>query len=397
MATEACIAEALRFLQCLFTYSDRGHLNIWTSADKRSRWFPVSDLELAAETAIGASRTDNVYFGVGLHAKALGSSARGTASSVCALPGLYMEFDALHPAHTRRDLPPNLAAIKGLLQAFPYPPSLTIHSGHGLQSYWAFQEVWAFGRPEERSDAADLVRRLQHWFRREARENHWHVDNTSDLARVLRVPGTLNRKPGQEPVPVTILHLDEHTRYHPDHFDWLPRVEEPLWQSDDEGSDYPEADLSRILSGCGWMRHCKEDAKGLDEPNWYACLTILARCADGETAAHEFSRSYARYSQDETREKFRHAVESSKPRRCETIRNELDGQRYCSHCPEWGKVRSPIAVGMSTRINVRQPLSARERPAARTLPSAPRPVSTTALAPPLRPRAVPLSTLELPR
>src|SRR5207249_2146161 len=66
----------------------------------------------------------------------------------------------------------------------------------------------------------------------------------------------------------------------------------------------------------------------------------------GAAAAHALSRPYPGYSQRETTEKLAHALQAAGPRTCQSIRNELDGEPYCATCPHWGKIRSPIVLGM---------------------------------------------------
>ena len=57
------------------------------------------------------------------------------------------------------------------------------------------------------------------------------MDNTSDLARVLRIPGTMNRK--REPIPVSVLTEDLSNRYQ------LAAIEEVFKKT---GSPFPGKD-----------------------------------------------------------------------------------------------------------------------------------------------------------
>jgi hypothetical protein len=98
---------------------------------------------------------------------------------------------------------------------------VVIHSGHGLQAYWLFRELWTLPRPADREQAKALCQRLQQAIQAVARAQHWHVDSTFDLARVFRLPGTYNRKAA--PVPVTCLVWEPQQRYSPEEFaDILP-------------------------------------------------------------------------------------------------------------------------------------------------------------------------------
>jgi putative DNA primase/helicase len=89
----------------------------------------------------------------------------------------------------------------------------------------------------------------------------------------------------------------------------------------------PRADASFIVQECAWFHHCRDDAQTLPEPEWYALLSILGRCENGEALAHEWSRVYPGYTPEETAAKLTHALESAGPRTCQNIRHDLDGEQ----------------------------------------------------------------------
>jgi len=112
-------------------------------------------------------------------------------------------------------------------------------------------------------------------------------------------------------------------------------------------SDYPMSDFARIAAGCAFIAHCRNDAAGLPEPDWYILLTISARCKDGTRLSHILSEPYPGYDFYETDAKIYQAMNSTGPYLCETIRR-ING-RYCRTCAYYGKVRSPIVLGWMTR------------------------------------------------
>jgi putative DNA primase/helicase len=393
-------ADTHRFLRAFAGPAAHGFLNLFTLPGAQSHWVPVSDWEGACRQVAMLARSVNVYIACGLHALPQPAGSRGDAAAVCALPGLYVEIDILDPAHRATNLPPTLAAALALIARFPWRPTVIVHSGHGMQVWWLFPEPWAIDSAAERHWLAGLVLRLQLWFQGVASESGWHIDNTADLARVLRVPGTLNRKPGVPIVPVTLLHLDESARYVPADFAWLPESEAKpiaLRSQAAQPRSWPPADLERILSGCAWLRHCRDDAAHLTEPAWYAMLSIVGRCAGGEAAAHQLSRPHPGYTPEETARKLQQALTAAGkdrqpgPRTCTYIRNKLDGETFCSECPHWGKIASPIALGRArntqTSLAVTTPtLSPPVRPAGISLPPIARPVGVC-LSPPGHPGA----------
>jgi putative DNA primase/helicase len=88
------------------------------------------------------------------------------------------------------------------------------------------------------------------------------------------------------------------------------------------------------------MRHAREDAATLVEPEWYAWLSILSRCRDGDRLAHEIGRAHPGYSEAETADKLRRALEESGPRTCAAIRTLSPACRGCTLA-----VTSPVLLG----------------------------------------------------
>lgn len=197
---------AIEFFKAWFANCDRGWITIWTGQDKRTHWFHVKEYKTAAEAAIQLSeRNMDVYFGVGLQQKRL-SSGRGSADTILSIPGVWMDLD-YGDTHAEKNLPPTLEAAMDLLWEFPSEPSIVVHSGHGLHGYWKFFSPWEIETKKEREKAKRYLERFQGTIRHYAAKHGkhgWKLDNTSDLARVLRVPGTMNRK--GDPVEVTIQH-----------------------------------------------------------------------------------------------------------------------------------------------------------------------------------------------
>jgi len=122
--------------------------------------------------------------------------------------------------------------------------------------------------------------------------------------------------------------------------------------------DFPETDLLQMEKQCGWLRHCRDDAwRGDDadllrvgEPEWFAAMSIYARCKDGERLAHERSQPYPSYSRSETAEKLRHAREDGGPRTCGAVAGEDWGRPYCMACPHFEKITTPLQLGRPDSI-----------------------------------------------
>jgi len=210
--------DTLNFFRELYGQCKEGWLTIWTRQDKRTQWFPVTKLEQAAEAAMRLSASGkDVYFGVGLRREPVYKEtkdgrrylARGENEDVIAIPGFWIDIDIASEAHKNTELPQSIDEALQLLEMFNRQPSILVHSGHGLHAYWLLDEPWYFADEADHRKAENYVELFQSAIRTVA-ANHrgWKLDNTADLARVLRVPGTTNYK--AEPLPVQVIKVTQH-------------------------------------------------------------------------------------------------------------------------------------------------------------------------------------------
>ena len=247
----------------------------------------------------------------------------------------------------RHNLPPNEQAALSLVGAVGLPPSVIVHTGHGLQAYWLFREPFVIETAGERKALKSLSRSFQQLIRQLAHARGWMLDPTADLCRLLRIPGAFNRKIADDVRPVAAEYFDrayflENIRELVSGVDEDP---EPQTQKEQQ-SLLPPAKLLPILEGCAWMRRCQDEASSLPEPEWYRMLTVVARCEDAEHWAHELSRPYPKYSHHETHRKLKQASSVKvAPVTCAYVQSDLNGGRFCSECLFRGNVNSPIAIG----------------------------------------------------
>jgi hypothetical protein len=352
--------RASDFFRLLYPLApDETWLTIWESQKRQTYCFPATweGLESAARKAVELDATGvNVYFGLGLRKKELPPEKRGTWKEVVAIPGFWAEVDCKGGCHAVSDERlPGKDEAKEFLLALPVPPSLIVDSGGGLHAYWLFNEPWVLpdgpdGRPDFcREDAALQSERFQKALKVLFTARGWHLDSTADLARALRVPGTHNRKDPKNPRLVQVIHHADKRYTQEDLGRWVTGV---LLQ--DEKRQKPESpvndddekpDANVILEKCAFLRHCRDDAATLSEPEWYAMLTVIARTDGGPELCHELSRPYPRYSERETDQKIKHALEDTGPLTCARIRQDFG--EWCRVCPY--DVTSPILLGRRFR------------------------------------------------
>lgn len=246
----AAVPNRLDFLRALYGDEAPGFLVLWRKEDRRSRWIAAARLE----EVLSIESDEEVYFGVALQdqerALALARTqdpawTRGTSDSVIVVPGVWADIDVRGDAHQRGDLPPSFDAAYELMASFPLAPTLVVHSGHGLQVYWLFKEPWVFEEVGERAQAQTLSRRFQATLQKAAQGRGWSLDDTSDLARILRLPGTFNTKVGdRRQVEVVVSHPEN--RYDP------TEIERYLVEDVPSGAAAPQSsgvDTAAILAG----------------------------------------------------------------------------------------------------------------------------------------------------
>lgn len=205
------------FLEALWPDLGGHHLLLWRLPSRRSEWFQELTSDTIAKIAQWAE-TEDVYAGCGLRHTNLGPTRRGERIEVAAIPGLWIDADYSGPSgkHKKPNLPPTEADAMALIAEMGPPPSAIVHSGHGLQAWWLFREPWVFEEDADRDKAEHLTKAWCDTFRAKARAHGWDADQVGDLPRVMRMPGTWNRKGA--PVPTRLLNLTE-ARYNPDDFE----------------------------------------------------------------------------------------------------------------------------------------------------------------------------------
>lgn len=390
--------ETRRFFEILYgeeVVTSESQLVIWSKTPGKSRrtksntdWCETVDEAVYAVKRRKPNR--DVYFGVCLQDKeqavALArekdekfpESTRGKKASTRVLPALWLDLDVATGTHKAPNLPPSNKDAMELLEGIPVKPSMVVTSGGGLHVYWILKEPWELSDDNERELAENTLLRLQWSVIQAADAKDWKVDRTADLPRVMRVPGSFNRK--AQPIKCEIAKHDQRRRYNPADFDVLPEpgpgplvtqrdrgAPDPAgkpkpkrrgpknsvgnWQEMDEKA--PAADVRGVVKRCSWFRSTLKARKTLDEPSWYAQITILSRCQEpvvglnGHELVHRASQDYLGYSEEETNQKIEHATTTTGPRTCQQI-SQLPGawNNHCSQCQFWGsRVTSPIILG----------------------------------------------------
>jgi len=167
---------------------------------KQSFFGYPSELDGLCADAQKASGSQNVFFGVGLRKR-----RSGKAEDVLCIKALWADIDF-------KTTP--LEKAIALIKKFPLKPSMGILSGGGLHVYWVLREmVWE----EDLKLIRPLNLKIAHALGGDKA--------ATDIARILRLPGTLNLKYENKPTCKINVWRPE-LQYNITDFDFLPEVEE---------------------------------------------------------------------------------------------------------------------------------------------------------------------------
>lgn len=202
----ASFEAAAAFLQALFGHESLAGLHVGTSQipPKGGLHAWHADVQAAAAWSAGRADSGNMYFRTSL-VREIPATGRAPAQAAAAIVGVHADIDIAGPSHAKTNLPPDLEAALRVVDLVGIAPTVIVHSGHGLQVHWLFKEPWVFA-DGDLDRATALVKLFGQTVRACAESLDYTVDNVADLARLLRVPGTINHK--AEPVPVKVLKAD---------------------------------------------------------------------------------------------------------------------------------------------------------------------------------------------
>lgn len=169
---------------------------------RKTQWFSTSQLDKAARQIEIYSERVDTYLSVGTHSEK--QETRGGESTIISIPGFWGDLDIGEIGHKPAGLPnpPNETAALSIIDGLP-EPSMLMHSGGGLQAFWLFDQPWILDTSEEKAKAKKAVQEWANLLEDRGKTLGFHVDKVADLARILRVPGSINHKEGlKRPVAI---------------------------------------------------------------------------------------------------------------------------------------------------------------------------------------------------
>lgn len=279
----------------------------------------------------------NVFFGV---AKYKDDSSR-KKSNVLAAKAFWLDIDC-GPGKEYPSQGDALDDLRTFCKTVGLPKPTLVNSGRGVHVYWSLEQ------DVTREEWEPVAKRLKEVCTAQG----LLVDNSCvEIARILRVPGTMNFK-GDEPAPVEVLHVGKPTTLEAvrevlgvkEQAVVAPRSGRGLSPLAQQIQDSIQNNFARIMKrgddGCAQLNSCYVERETLSEPRWFDALSVAKFCKDKRKAIHRLSADHPDYDPDRTEQKIAHIVG---PHTCEVFESNNPGG--CAGCPHKGKIRSPISLG----------------------------------------------------
>ena len=241
-----------------------------------------------------------------------------------------------------------LVALRSFCKEANLPKPIIVNSGRGLHVYWPLTEE--ITRSQWESVAAQL--------RSVCVALELYVDPAVfEVARILRIPGTLNFK-DNPPTPVEIISSAAPVELSdfcerlgvavPEDVPDKPKREVSAMAQalrDAEKSSFKKI-LTRSVDdkGCQQIRDCYENQDTISEPRWFDALSIAQFCADRDKFIHVMSKQHPEYNAEATETKANNA---KGPHTCAVFEQNNPGG--CAGCPHLGNIKSPISLGREIR------------------------------------------------
>lgn len=303
------------------------------------------------------------------------NTKQATVSNIAYHRSYFVDIDC-GPTKFYKSKQEGVTALYAFCEHTGLPVPMLVDSGNGIHAYWMLGEDVPYNLWKP---VGIRLKELTHEF-------GFQVDSsvTGDGARILRVPDTVNTKDPSKSKRVYIK-----TTAEPISFAEFSQIVPPaithntlnLGQTDDltkslMGGEYPPSKFEIILrksrkfisnqekvkvvstdnegnesivfknkvfercAGCAQVLYADEHRTTLEEPLWWAILSIAKACTDGAEAIHTISEGHPNYTVSETEEK---SSRFKGPRTC--LEFQKDNPDICRGCIHKGKITSPIQLG----------------------------------------------------
>ena len=292
----------------------------------------------------------NVFFGCAKYA----TDKSRTKANVLALKSMWLDIDCgeakAADGSGYATQSEGLTKLQEFCKLIGLPKPIIVNSGRGLHVYWAFTE------PVDRKQWEPVAARVNEL----CKIHNFLVDaNVFEVARILRIPDTLNFK-DSPPSNVSVMVIGQPIEFDAfvkllgvkdtptlSIFNTVPLIKETglnaLTQSL-AGNTIQKFKNIMILgeNGCQQLNHAFANQADIPEPLWWSSLTVANQCVDRDKAIHMMSSQHPDYEPIATERKATQGGAEAGPHRCATFEKHNPGG--CKGCKWQGKIPGPIAL-----------------------------------------------------
>ena len=300
----------------------------------------------------------NVYYSTA----GFGTKDQANADNAVSKKELYIDVDC-GEEKPYADKEAGLVALRDFAKAIGLPKPTLVDSGNGIHAHWFFQDAVPVHEWKAVAEA----------LKDKCVKQGFSVDPvcTSDIVRVLRVPGTINFRGNHDTALLTPVKFHDFAKLRA--VIGVPEtVAEAVMFSKAralvKANGDVRSEISKLLAsnkiskfqtiwdksmagtGCAQMKHAIENADKLSEPLWRGALSQAQYCEDRDWAIHELSKTYANYTPEETERK---ADDTKGPYTCATY-EKMNTASLCNGCAFRGKITSPIQIGAEVKESTKE-------------------------------------------
>jgi hypothetical protein len=325
----------------------------------------VDNLVSFADWAKGRPNFKEMWYCTSLQSEA-GTTQAGKPKAIRSsknaklLKSIWVDIDVKDDPKHYRSLEEAWAAFTAFRTVTLLPmPSAVVKSGGGLHIYWYSKKPL---EPAEWLRYATGLKNLllKHKIKCDA-------GLTTDSARLLRLPNTLNHK-YNPPRPVELLPLPSIEYDFALSLDFLPAETAPVEPdaftgktpfftgTADKLSDgierepMPPLPLAPVLAGCAFVREAIETGgKNYSQPEWNLSTLLSTFLEDGHELAHRMGNGHVGYTRESTDALWERKNRERNDRglgwpSCSAI--QASGCSACASCPHLATGKSPLNLGL---------------------------------------------------
>ncbi len=309
---------------------------------------------LPAEIAARSSEADQSLFATFAVFDKRPLTGRGKGADIGAIVAFFADMDVSDGGHyaDNKNPPMTLAELKSAVLGWGLPsPSAIVNSGRGYHFEWRLDKPFIITSQTERTRANLALKGFNSYVIEKAAEAGIKLDSMGDLARVKRAPGSVNHRPGQPARPVEVVELEPDRTYSIEFMEgFKPSVSRHRESQAVLSESGPSWD--QVVANDPFIKHCIANAKTITYGEWFAGISIAARCGNGREHAHEFSQlDPARYNARTTDEKIDETLKVGGAVTYAYIREEL-GFKGLDEDELASRLHSPLDFGKMPQAEI---------------------------------------------